>query len=59
MIDRRRIIDKYRNASFEDRLYLFLDHRYLRDQFSRIDSLESQSPAKPIFAGDPKVKKGL
>lgn len=39
-----RILAEYRNADFERRLYLFLEHRMLRDDFVKIDQLEQQCP---------------
>jgi len=37
MIDNNSIIEEYRNADSEKRLYLFLSHRSLRDEFLKID----------------------
>ena len=31
------IIDAYRKGNTEERLYMFLEHRSLRDEFMRID----------------------
>ena len=44
------IIEEYRNADFEKRLYLFLSHRSLRDEFLEIDQSETSVgySAKPI-----------
>jgi len=37
MRDYKNIIEEYRNADSEKRLYLFLSHRSLRDEFLEID----------------------
>ena len=37
------IVAEYRNSDFEQRLSLFLCHRAMRDQFTRIDLEETQT----------------
>jgi hypothetical protein len=37
MINHKSIIEEYRNADFEKRLYFFLSYRSLRDKFLEID----------------------
>lgn len=37
------IIEEYRKSDFEKRLYLFLEHRSLRSQFTDIDMEEKQT----------------
>jgi hypothetical protein len=37
MRDNKKIIEEYRNADFEKRLYFFLSYRSLRDEFLEID----------------------
>lgn len=49
MRDYKNIIEEYRNADFEKRLYLFLSHRSLRDEFLEID----QSDTSVEFSGKP------
>lgn len=41
MINHHRIIEEYRNADTEKRMYLFLSHRSLRDEFVEIDQREA------------------
>lgn len=41
MKDIKSIIDEYRNADFEKRLYFFLSYRDLRDEFSEIDQSDT------------------
>ncbi len=41
MRDNNTIIEEYRNADFEKRLYLFLSHRSLRDEFLEIDQSDT------------------
>lgn len=41
MKDSKSIIEEYRNADTEKRLYLFLSHRSLRDEFLEIDQREA------------------
>jgi hypothetical protein len=41
MIDNNSIIEEYRDAGSEKRLYLFLSHRSLRDEFLEIDQSEA------------------
>ena len=41
MKDIKSIIDEYRNADFEKRLYFFLSYRELRDEFLEIDQSDS------------------
>jgi|GEM_PF-5375957 len=38
------IVDEYRSSDFEHKLSLFLCHRSLRDEFTRIDLEETQAP---------------
>jgi len=38
------IVDNYRNSDFEHRLSMFLCHRFMRDEFTRIDLEETQTP---------------
>ena len=54
MNDNKRIIDEYKDADFEKRLYYFLSYRELRDEFLEIDQSEtsvgfSSSPIKNNF----------
>lgn len=49
MRDYKNIIEEYRNADSEKRLYLFLSHRSLRDEFLDID--QSDTPVE--FAEKP------
>jgi hypothetical protein len=49
MRDSKNIIEEYRNADFENRLYLFLSYRSLRDEFINID----QSDASVGFSAKP------
>lgn len=51
MRDNKKIIEEYRNADFEKRLYFFLSYRSLRDEFLEIDQSEtsvgfSEKPVK-------------
>jgi hypothetical protein len=50
MKDSQSIIEEYRNADFEKRVYLFLSHRSLRDEFLDIDQSNTANgfSAKPI-----------
>ena len=50
MKDSKSIIEEYRNADFEKRLYLFLSHRSLRDEFLEIDQSDTsvEFSEKPI-----------
>jgi len=50
MRDSKTIIEEYRNSDAEKRLYLFLSHRSLRDEFLDIDQSDTSSEfsAKPI-----------
>ena len=50
MKDSKSIIEDYRNADLEKRLYLFLSHRSLRDEFVEIDQDDTANgfSAKPI-----------
>jgi hypothetical protein len=50
MRDYKNIIEEYRNADFEKRLYLFMSHRSLRDEFIEIDQNDTAVgfSAKPI-----------
>jgi pimeloyl-ACP methyl ester carboxylesterase len=41
MINHHRIIEDYRNADTEKRIYLFLSHRSLRDEFIEIDQRDA------------------
>ena len=43
MEDNKRIIDEYRNADFEKRLYFFLSYRELRDEFTEIDQSDTSA----------------
>jgi hypothetical protein len=54
MNDTEKIIDEYRNADFEKRLYLSLSHRELRDEFLEIDQSDesvelSENPVNNDF----------
>jgi hypothetical protein len=44
------IVEEYCNADAEKRLYLFLAHRSLRDDFLEIDQSDAsvELPAKPV-----------
>jgi len=46
----KNIIEEYRNADAEKRLYLFLSHRSLRDEFLEIDQSDTsvEFSEKPI-----------
>jgi len=50
MRDYKNIIDEYRSADSEKRLYLFLSHRSLRDEFLEIDQSDTslEFSAKPM-----------
>ena len=50
MQDIKRILDEYRNADFEKRLYFSLSYRDLRDEFTEIDQSKTSdgSSANPI-----------
>jgi hypothetical protein len=50
MRDYKNIIEEYRNADSEKRLYLFLSHRSLRDDFLEIDQSDAsvELPAKLV-----------
>jgi hypothetical protein len=50
MKDSQSIIEEYRNADFEKRVYLFLSHRSLRDEFLDIDQSDTANgfSATPI-----------
>ena len=50
MRDNKSIIEEYRNADFEKRLYFFLSYRSLRDEFLEIDQSDAsvKFSAKPI-----------
>jgi hypothetical protein len=41
MRDSKSIIEEYRNADFEKRLYFFLSYRSLRDEFLEIDQRDA------------------
>jgi len=43
MADPKNIIEEYKKADFEKRLYLFLDCRSLRNQFIEIDQNDAQA----------------
>jgi hypothetical protein len=47
MKDVENIIEEYRNADSEKRLYLFLSHRSLRDEFITIDQRDASAKRKP------------
>lgn len=55
MRDVNRIIEEYRNSDFEKRMYLFLEHRSLRNQFTEIDieELQTESQTQPIWVEKP------
>ena len=53
MRDIKSIIDEYRNADFEKRLYFFLSYRELRDEFLEID----QSDTSVGFSENPNKNK--
>ena len=42
MEDTKSVVEEYHKGDFEKRLYLFLEYRYLRDEFLKIDQTESQ-----------------
>jgi hypothetical protein len=46
-----RLLDAYRYADEERRLYLFLGHPQLRNQFMTIALSEAQRPCNPTAAG--------
>ena len=50
MINHKRIIEEYRNADLEKRLYFFLSYRSLRDEFLEIDRSDASVgfSAKPV-----------
>jgi hypothetical protein len=50
MRNHKSIIEEYRNADFEKRLYFFLSYRSLRDEFLEIDQRETsvKFSANPI-----------
>ncbi len=41
MKDNKNIVEEYRNADSEKRVYLFLSHRSLRDEFLEIDQSDT------------------
>jgi hypothetical protein len=47
MRDIQNIIEEYRNADAEKRLYLFLSHRSLRDEFINIDQRDASVKRAP------------
>ena len=52
--DNQRIINEYRDADFEKRLYFYLSYRNLRDKFIEIDQSDtpvgfSENPVKTDF----------
>jgi hypothetical protein len=55
MRDVDRIIEEYRKSDFGKRVYLFLEHRSLRNEFVDIDMEEPQneSQTKPIWVVKP------
>lgn len=57
MHKRTQIVETYRNADFEKRLYLFLSYRSLRDQFAEIDNRERQSLVIDRTSNQLQVKK--
>jgi hypothetical protein len=50
MRDNKNIIEEYRNSDSEKRLYFFLSHRSLRDEFLEIDQSDTsvEFSKKPI-----------
>jgi hypothetical protein len=38
----KELIEKYRKSDFGDRIFLFLDHRDLRSEFSAIDTADAE-----------------
>ncbi|MCP4371050.1 MAG: hypothetical protein GY797_23490 [Deltaproteobacteria bacterium] len=55
MRDVNSIIEEYRNSDFEKRMYLFLEHRALRNQFTEIDTeeLQTEYQTRPIWVAKP------
>lgn len=51
MKDYKNIIEEYRNADSEKRVYLFLSHRSLRDEFLDIDQSD-----KPVGFSEKPIK---
>ncbi len=51
MRDSKSIIEEYRNADFEKRVYLFLSHRSFRDEFLDIDQSD-----KPVGFSEKPIK---
>jgi hypothetical protein len=46
------LIEKYRKSDFSDRIFLFLDHRDLRSEFSAIDTADAEKQNSHIFKPD-------
>ena len=40
--EEKAIIERYRNSDIDARLFLFLDHRYLRSEFTAIDLADAK-----------------
>ena len=58
MRDSKSIIEEYRNADFEKRVYLFLSHRSLRDEFLEIDQDNTAvGPKLSVSNSDRAIKK--
>lgn len=50
MEDIKNTLEEYRNADAEKRLYLFLSHRSLRDEFIHIDQSDTSIKTSPKHA---------
>lgn len=53
MEDIKRILDEYRDADYEKRLYYSLSYRDLRDEFSEIDQSDTSVGFSAGFSENP------
>ena len=58
MNENTQIIETYKKADFEKRLNLFLSHRSLRGQFTKIDNREKRSATGLSPVSRPEPEKG-
>lgn len=56
MNENPQILETYKNANFEKKLNLFLSHRSLRGQFTKIDNREKRSAANCGLTGKPQLR---
>lgn len=57
MSDTNRIIEAYKNADFEQKLYYSLSYRSLRNTFAEIDNRERQLASARRMAAKPQLEK--